>query len=64
VDTSRHIDVYAGSDAELCALANMLRGEVPQYAEATMAPMAMKNAFFVAESAVKGRTIDGKARRG
>ena len=64
VDTSRHIDVYAGSDAELCALANALRDEVPQYAEAVMSPMAMKSAFFVAESAVKGRTFEGKARRG
>ena len=36
MDTSRHIDVYAGTDAELCALANALRNEVPQYAEAIM----------------------------
>lgn len=64
VDTSRHIDVYAGTDTELCALASALRDEVPQFAEAIMAPMAMKSAFFVAESAVKGRTFDGKARRG
>ena len=64
VDTSRHIDVYAGSDTELCALANALRNEVPQFAESVMEPMAMKSAFFVAESAVKGRTFEGKARRG
>ena len=63
VDTSRHIDVYAGTDTELGALASALRSEVPQFAEAIMAPMALKSAFFVAESAVKGRTFDGKARR-
>ncbi|MDQ2666643.1 MAG: hypothetical protein M3Z05_11605, partial [Gemmatimonadota bacterium] len=64
VDTARHIDVYSGADPELCALADALRGEVPQYAEAVMTPMALKSAFFVAESAVKGRTFEGKARRG
>ncbi|CAN5307820.1 hypothetical protein BH09GEM1_BH09GEM1_18430 [soil metagenome] len=64
VDTSRHIDVYSGDDPELCALANALRNEVPQYAESVMSPMAMKSAFFVAESTVKGRTFEGKARRG
>ena len=64
VDTARHIDVYAGVDAELTALADALRDEVPHFAEAVMEPMAMKSAFFVAESAVKGRTFDGKARRG
>ena len=64
IDASRHIDVYAGDDPELIALASALRSEVPQYAEAVMSPMAMKNAFFVAESTVKGRTVQGKARRG
>ncbi len=64
VDASRHIVEYAGADAELNALATALRDEVPQYAEEVMSPMAMKAAFFVAESSVKGRTIDGRARRG
>ena len=64
VGTARQIDVYAAADPELCALAVALREEVPQYAEAVMEPMAMKSAFFIAESAVKGRTFEGKARRG
>jgi Ca-activated chloride channel family protein len=64
IDTARNIDVYAGTDTELCALAGVLRDEVPQFAESVMAPMALKSAFFVAESTVKGRTFDGKARRG
>ena len=64
IDTSRHIDVYSGDDPDLNALASALRNEVPQYAEYVMSPMAMKSAFFVAESAVKGRTTEGKARRG
>jgi hypothetical protein len=63
VDTARHIDVYSGTDTELCALASALRDEVPHFAEAVMSPMAMKSAFFVAESVVKGRTFEGKARR-
>ena len=64
IDTARHIDGYSGDDPELNALASALRSEVPQYAESVMSPMAMKSAFFVAESAVKGRTTEGKARRG
>jgi Ca-activated chloride channel family protein len=64
VDTARHIDVYAGDDPELRSLADALRDEVPHYAEAVMAPMALKSAFFIAESTVKGRTFEGKARRG
>ena len=64
VDTARHIDVYAGDDRELRELADALRTEVPHYAEAVMAPMALKSAFFIAESTVKGRTFEGKARRG
>ena len=64
VGTSRHISEYAGSDAELQALATALRDEVPQYAEAVMSPMSLKQSFFVAESTVKGRSMEGKARRG
>lgn len=63
VDTARHILEYAGDDRELHALAESLRDDVPQYAEQVMAPMALKSAFFVAESSVKGRTFEGKARR-
>ena len=64
VGTSRRIFEYAGDDSELQALASALRDEVPQYAEETMAPMALKAAFYVAESSVRGRSIEGKARRG
>ena len=61
--TARRITEYAGEDVELNALAMALRDEVPQYTEQTMAPMAMKAAFFVAESSVRGRDVEGKARR-
>ena len=61
--TARRITEYAGTDVELNELATTLREEVPQYTEQTMAPMAMKAAFFVAESSVRGRDFEGKARR-
>ena len=58
-----HERTRAEADGELNTLATALREEVPQYAEEVMSPMAMKAAFFIAESSVKGRTADGKARR-
>jgi hypothetical protein len=64
VGTARHITEYTNDDAELLALASALRDEVPQYAEEVMGPMALKRAFYVAESSVRGRSLDGKARRG
>lgn len=64
VGTARHITEYANDDAELLSLASALRNEVPQYAEHVMSPMSLKQSFYVAESSVRGRTLDGKARRG
>ncbi|MEO8334311.1 MAG: VWA domain-containing protein [bacterium] len=64
VGTARHIEGYAGDDRELLALAKALRDEVPEYAERQMSPMALKQSFYVAESAAKGRSLEGKARRG
>ncbi len=63
IDTSRHITEYANSDPDLNALATALREEVPQYAEEVMSPMAMKSSYYRAESEMKDRTVDGKARR-
>ncbi len=64
VGTARRIEEYAGDDAEMNALAAMLRAEVVDYAEQRMSPMALKMSFYVAESATKGRSLEGKARRG
>jgi Ca-activated chloride channel family protein len=64
VDTARHIDEYAEGDSEMQTLAKALRDEVSEYAEHMMSPMALKQSFFVAESSVKGRSLEGKARRG
>ena len=64
VGTARHISEYAGDDPELLALAGALRGEVTTYAEEVMDPMALKASFYIAESSVRGRSVDGKARRG
>ncbi|MEP6731093.1 MAG: VWA domain-containing protein [bacterium] len=64
VGTARRISEYAGDDPELRALANALRDEVPQYAEVAMSPMMLKQSFYVAETSMRGRSIEGKARRG
>lgn len=64
VDTARHIAEYAGDDEELLALATTLREEVPIYAEVRMDAMQLKSAFSVAESAGRGRDLQGKAKRG
>ena len=64
LETERHIREYAFNDVELNALADTLRGEIPIYAEVPMAPMALKQSFYLAESYVKGRNPEGRARRG
>jgi len=48
----------------LLALSQALRDEVPEYAEQVMSAMALKQSFYAAESSVKGRSPQGKARRG
>lgn len=64
VGTARRMEEYAGTDAEIRTIIQSLRREVPEYAEQLMSPMALKQSFYVAESAVKGRSQEGKARRG
>jgi Ca-activated chloride channel family protein len=64
VSTARRMEEYAGKSVEIRNLVKALRREVPEYAEQMMSPMALKQSFYVAESAVKGRSSEGKARRG
>lgn len=61
--TVSRIQQYAGNDPELRRIWRKLERERPQYDQVLMAPMAMKSAYYVAEFAMKGRAIDGKARR-
>lgn len=61
--TSARIRGYAHGDPQLEALWREVRDDVERYAEETMSPMQLKAAFFVAESASKGRAPDGRARR-
>ncbi|MDB4887024.1 MAG: hypothetical protein JWN79_2462 [Gemmatimonadetes bacterium] len=61
--TAQRIRGYANGDATLEALWRALLAEVEMFSERSMSAMELKSAFFVAESASKGRTPDGKARR-
>jgi hypothetical protein len=61
-NTVRRIRQYAGSDRELNRTWRMLDDERQQYDQVLMSPMAMKAAFYVAETAWKGRP-SGRARR-
>ncbi|HEX7979640.1 MAG TPA: VWA domain-containing protein [Gemmatimonadaceae bacterium] len=61
--TAERIRRYAHGDPTLAALWRELRDDVERYAEETMSPMQLKAAFYVAESAAKGRAPDGRARR-
>ena len=54
---------YAGTDAELGALAEALQDELPDYGDAVMSPMSLKQAVFASEVQAKGRSYDGRARR-
>jgi Ca-activated chloride channel family protein len=60
--TVNRIRSYAGDDQELNNIWRTLSREQRQYDQVLMSPMAMKAAFYVAESAYKGRP-SGKARR-
>ncbi|MEO7455741.1 MAG: VWA domain-containing protein [Gemmatimonadaceae bacterium] len=62
--TSRRIMEYAGDDAELRAMARGLRSEMVMYTQAPMSAMELKASFYVAETAMRYRTSEGKARRG
>ena len=61
--TAARIRSYAGGDPELERLWRQLRSEVTTFAERPMSAMSLKSAMFVAESTVRGRGSDGKARR-
>jgi Ca-activated chloride channel family protein len=61
--TAERIRRYAHGDPALEALWRELRDDVERYAEQAMSPMQLKAAFYVAESAGKGRGPDGRARR-
>ena len=62
--TARRIREYAGNDSELQAIALELHDEVPHFADQAMSPMMLKSAMYVAEAQVKGRSNEGRARRG
>jgi Ca-activated chloride channel family protein len=61
--TAERIRKYAGNDAELRRISQRLEAERPRYDEAVMSPMLMKQAYYQADMASKGRVADGKARR-
>lgn len=61
--TAERIRRYAHGDPTLERLWRELRDDVERYGEETMSPMQLKAAFYVAESAGKGRAPDGRARR-
>jgi Ca-activated chloride channel family protein len=61
--TVRRIQEYTGNDRELNRIWQELERERPRYDEAVMQPMMMKQAYFAAEYGMKGRVMDGKARR-
>ena len=61
--TARRIGEYAGDDRELRALLVALEGDMSQFAEELMSPMALKSALYASETVVKGRASDGRARR-
>jgi len=61
--TAERIRRYAHGDPTLERIWRELRDDVERYAEQTMSPMELKAAFYVAESAGKGRGPDGRARR-
>jgi Ca-activated chloride channel homolog len=61
--TADRILTYAGDDRALRDLASSLRAEIPRFAEEAMSPMVLKASFYLAESAAKSRSADGRARR-
>ncbi len=61
--TAARIRQYAGDDEVLNECWRGLVAERSRYDEEVMSPMAMKQSYFVAEMAMKGRVPDGKARR-
>ncbi len=61
--TVSRIRSYAADDRALNECWSMLESERPRYDEVVMSAMEMKRAYYVADMGIKGRAIDGKARR-
>lgn len=61
--TTARIRQYAGDDPVLNDCWRGLLAEQHRYDREEMAPMVMKQAYFVAEMGMKGRGSDGRARR-
>jgi Ca-activated chloride channel family protein len=61
--TARRIQGYTFGDRKLQQLRRDLLDELQDFTSGPMSAMAMKSAFFVAESVAKGRARDGRARR-
>ena len=61
--TASRIHGYTFGDPGLQRLRQLLRAEMRDYTSGPMSAMALKSAFFVAESAGKNRGPEGKARR-
>jgi hypothetical protein len=61
--TAARIRKYAGNDDVLNACWHDLLGELHRYDQEVMSAMDMKRSYYVAEMGMKGRAMDGKARR-
>jgi hypothetical protein len=61
-ETARRIRNYAGSDAELQQLAQVVAESAQEYAE-LMSPKAIKASFYAASAPLKGRDSSGRARK-
>jgi Ca-activated chloride channel family protein len=61
--TAARIRQYAGDDQVLDECWRGLLAEMHRYDREEMAPMMMKQAYYVAEMGMKGRASDGRARR-
>jgi Ca-activated chloride channel family protein len=63
VRTADRISRYAGEDAVLREQVSALRGAVARFAREEMDPAMLKASFFLAETAMRFRSPEGKARR-
>ena len=61
--TARRIGEYAGDDRELRSLMVALESDLAHFADEMLSPVALKSAMYAAETMVKGRASDGRARR-
>jgi Mg-chelatase subunit ChlD len=61
--TVARIRSYSGNDPVLNACWRELEAERPRYDERVMSAREMKGSYYLAEMGLKGRAIDGRARR-